>query len=110
MKMPRRSFMARSTASPLDRQLARVRRRLFLQSFLELLAWGWLVALVLAVGWFLAQPYLLADALPWYRWAVLGGAVGSATLAAGVLALLRRPSPVEAALSLDERFNLKERV
>ena len=51
--------MARPTASPLERQLARVRRSLFLQSFLELLAWGWLVALVMAVGWILAQPYLL---------------------------------------------------
>jgi hypothetical protein len=102
--------MARSTTSPLDRQLARVRRRLFLQQLLDLLAWGWVTALVLAAGWFLAEPYALKETPPWSRWGVLGGAVGLASFLAGVLAWLRRPSAVEAALSLDERFGLKERV
>jgi hypothetical protein len=94
----------------LDRQLARVRRRLFLQTLFEMLAWGWAGALALTAGWFLAQPYLMPDAPAWYRWAVLGGTAGAAALGAVLLAVLRRPSPVVAALSLDERFNLKERV
>jgi hypothetical protein len=101
--------MPRSTAAPLDRQLARVRRRLFLQQLLVLLVWAWVGALAAGVAWFLAQPYLLRDALPWYRWAALGGAAGVATLGAVALAVWRAPSPVVAALSLDERFGLKER-
>ncbi|HZY90558.1 MAG TPA: hypothetical protein VFE78_37395 [Gemmataceae bacterium] len=101
--------MPRSTATPLDRQVARVRRRLFLQSLLVLLVWACVGALAVGVAWFLAQPYLVRDALPWYRWAVLGGAAGVATLAAVALAVWRAPSPVVAALSLDERFGLKER-
>lgn len=101
--------MPRSSATPLERQVARVRRRLFLQSLLVLLVWAWVGALAVGVAWFLAQPYVQRDALPWYRWAVLGGAAGVATLGAVALAVWRRPSPVVAALSLDERFGLKER-
>ena len=101
--------MPRPTAAPLERQVARVRRRLFLQSLLGLLVWAWAGALLVGVAWFLAQPYLLRDALPWYRWAVLGGTAGVATLGAVALAVWRAPSPVAAALSLDERFGLKER-
>jgi hypothetical protein len=102
--------MSRSTRSPLDRQLARVRRRLFVQGLLGALAWCWASALALAAGWFLAEPYLVKGAPAWCRWAVLGGLLGAGTLLALVLAALRAPSAVEAALSLDERFNLKERV
>jgi hypothetical protein len=102
--------MARSPVTPLDRQLARARRRLFLQTLLEVLAWGWVGALALTAGWFLAQPWLVPDAPAWYRWAVLAGTAGAAALGAVALAVLRRPSPVAAALALDERFHLKERV
>jgi hypothetical protein len=101
--------MARSTPTPLERQLGRVRRRLFGEGLLEALAWGWAGALVLAVAWFLAQPYLLTDAPVVLRWYVLGGAAATGTLAAVGWALLRAPSAVAAALDLDQRFGLKER-
>jgi hypothetical protein len=94
----------------LDRQVARVRRRLFLQGLLEALVGAWLGALVLAAGWFLAGPYLQPDAASWLRWAIAGGIVAIATLLAVVLSARRMPSRVAAALALDERFNLKERV
>jgi hypothetical protein len=97
-------------ASALARQVRRVRRRLFLGSLLALAAWGWVAALAVAAGWFLAQPWLLPSAEPWVRWAVLGGLVGAGSLAGVVLAICRAPSPIAAALSLDERFALKERV
>ncbi len=96
--------------STLDRQVSRVRRRLFLGSLLALVAWGWVTALGGAVGWFLAQPYFIADPPVWLRWAVLGGLTGVATLAAVVLAIRRAPSAVNAALTLDDRFALEERV
>jgi hypothetical protein len=102
--------MARTTPTPLDRQLGRVRRRLFVQTLLAALAWGWAGALVLGVGWFLAQPCLLLDAPAALRWYVLGGAAAAGTLAAVAWGLLRAPSAVAAALDLDQRFGLKERV
>ena len=114
-------------ASTLDRQVGRVRLRMFLGSLLASVAWSWVAVLAVAVCWFLSQPYLMPNApawlarssLPWREagwqsWlslsAVLAGLGGVATLVAIVLTALRAPTPVAAALSLDERFALKERV
>src|SRR5207244_10574006 len=47
---------------------------------------------------------------PWVDWAVGDGAFALATLIAVGLALRKAPSAVDAALSLDQRFNLRERV
>jgi hypothetical protein len=102
-------MMARSYAMPLDRQVARVRRRLFLQALLDVLVWSWFGALVLAVGWFLAEPYLRPGAAS-LRWEVAGGLCGAGAILAVVLAVCHRPSALVAALVLDERFQLKERV
>jgi hypothetical protein len=102
--------MARSLATPLARQVSRVRRRLFLQSLLERLIGFWVVAIVSTMAWFLVQFYLVPEAPTWLRWSVFGGLMGAATLASVSLAILRAPSPVVAALALDQHFNLKERV
>jgi hypothetical protein len=102
--------MASSLPPILHRQLARVSRRLFAQTLLDCLVWCWAVALVLSVGWFLLQPYAVAAAPEWLRWAVAGGAVGAGTLLAVALAVVWTPSRLAAALLLDERFGLKERV
>jgi hypothetical protein len=89
--------------------LARVRRRLFLQTLLHALAAGWAAALAAACAWFLALPHLLPGAAPWQRWAAPAAALGVATLAAAAWALRRRPTLLAAALALDERFGLRER-
>ena len=102
--------MALTTASPLVRQVARVRRRLFLQVLVRALAWSWFAALALAVVWFLVQPLLFQTAPDWLRWTVLGGCVVIGTGAGAVLAVMRRPTAVQAALALDAEFRLKERV
>jgi hypothetical protein len=94
----------------LRRQVARARRRLFLQLLLHTLVRCWIVALFVAVGWFLAEPFVVGYDWPSLRWIVLGGTVAVASLLAAALALWRTPSPVVAALTLDERFQLKERV
>ncbi|MBL8796654.1 MAG: hypothetical protein JNM56_22320 [Planctomycetia bacterium] len=93
-----------------DRQLGRVNRRLFLQVFLNRLVWCWTAALVLALVWFLLQPFLFPKAEEWVRWSVAGGLLALASLVTGVLAALAAPSRVTAALELDDRFGLKERV
>ncbi|HXG11550.1 MAG TPA: hypothetical protein VNK04_17480 [Gemmataceae bacterium] len=102
--------MARSTSSPLERQVAHVGRRLFMQVFLDRLFGCWTGALVLSAVWFLVQPFVVPAPSDWLRWAVAGGAVGAATVLALLWAVLRRPSPVLAALALDEKFALRERV
>jgi hypothetical protein len=102
--------MVRSSMTPLDRQVARVRRRLFAQRLLEMLAASWISVLVLSAGWFLLEPYLLTNAAEWYRWAVVGGLMGAGTVMACALAVLRMASRIDAALTLDELFHLQERV
>jgi hypothetical protein len=102
--------MAAATPSELRRQIARVNRRLFVQSLLDALIACWAGALLLAAAWCVAEPHVAGGSLPWLRWAVAGGIAGLATLAAVVFAIVRRPSPLDAALSLDERFGLKERI
>lgn len=101
--------MTRAAPSPLVRQVARARRRLFLQDLLERTVRAWVGALTLAAVWFLVQPFVVPEAEPWLRWAVLGGLAGAATVAAIVWSVLRLPSRVAAALELDRRFQLKER-
>jgi hypothetical protein len=95
---------------PLHRQLARVSRRLFLQRLVDGLAWCWTGALVLAAGWLLVEPLIPGDRADWVRWAVAGGLGLAATLLAVLWAMLRAPDKLAAALTLDERFGLKERV
>lgn len=102
--------MARSSAKLLDHQLACVRRRLFLQTLLQMLIWCWLVSLAGAAAWFLAEPYAVHDAAPSLRWMIAGSLLGAGAVLAVVLAGVRTPSRIAAALALDERFNLKERV
>ncbi len=102
--------MASPIPSLLDRQVARVRRRLFLQTLLNTVMACWSGAFLLAVVWFLVQPWVLADPVSWLRWAIAGSLLGLATVLALVLAVWRAPPRLSAALSLDERFGLKERV
>jgi hypothetical protein len=103
--------MTKRESSPLHRQLRRVHRRLFLQTLLDYLAWGWTGALAAAAVWFLVeQPYLFAQPPAWQRWAVAGGLFAVGTVLAVVLAWLRSPSRVSAALEVDQKFGLKERV
>jgi uncharacterized coiled-coil DUF342 family protein len=102
--------MAKVNLSPLQRQIAHVSRRLFLQTVLACLLWCWAGSLIVIAGWFLLQPHLFPALTSGWRLGVAGGLLGIGTLVAMVLSVLRAPSRVAAALLLDERFALKERV
>jgi hypothetical protein len=102
--------MSKPTLTAVEMQIRRVTRRLFVQAFLDRLVWCWAGALALAAAWLLAQPLLLPTVADWLGWAVAGGLVFLATVLAAGLACLAAPSRLAAALALDERFALRERV
>jgi hypothetical protein len=94
----------------LQNQLNRASRRLFARTLLNACNWCWAIGLLLAAVWFLAQPYLITQPAEWLRWAVAGGLMGLATVAACVIAFVRAPSKIDVALMMDKTFGLKERV
>jgi hypothetical protein len=102
--------MASSVPSVVQRQVARVSRRLFFRTFLDALVWCWVGALVVSAGWLLAQPYAVASPPWWLGWSVTAAALAVGTLLALLVAVLRSPSRLDAALLLDEKFALRERV
>jgi hypothetical protein len=102
--------MASAKLPPLQRQVGRVHRRLVLQSVLNTLVICWVGAILLAAGWFLLQPWVLEQPAAWLRWAVAGGLLALGTMVGIVLGIMRAPSKLAAALSLDAEFGLKERV
>ena len=102
--------MAKTSLSPLYKQLARVHRRLLWQSLVNSLVWFWAGSILLAAVWFLVQPLILEQPPVWLRWVVAGSLVGAATVLAVVVGALRAPSRLAAALSLDSEFDLRERV
>jgi hypothetical protein len=93
-----------------DLQVGRARRRLFLQTVLRSCAAAWSVALLVSVGWMLAEPYFISAPAPWLRWVVTGGTMGAATAAAVWFTFRRTPSRTAAAISIDQLFGLRERV
>ena len=102
--------MDNPTRSLVERQVRRVRRRLFIVTVLHSLALCWSAALLASALWFLVRPFLFEGTDDVWRWTVPGVLLGLGTLAGIVLATMRTPNFVAAALALDERFALRERV
>jgi hypothetical protein len=102
--------MPATPVSVVQSQVAKVSRRLFAQLLLDNFVWCWAAALLCSAVWFLAQPWLLGTLDEWVRWAIAGGVFVVSTAIGIGLSSRRAPSPVAAALELDQRFNLKERV
>ncbi len=95
----------------LRKQVLRAHRRLSLQRFLSVLSWSLFATLMLAAI-AIAIPKVWALPVDVGRWTVgwFIGAVVAGALIAIVYAFVARRSPLEAAIEIDRRFGLKERV
>lgn len=95
----------------LRRQVREAQRRLIAQQLLTAVIWSVSVALaVAALGILLRKVWALpVEGQTWF-WSWIAGAVGLGLLTAGLSTWLRRRGPLEAAVELDRRFGLKERV
>jgi len=92
----------------LHKQVRRARRRLAMQRFLSVLGWCWLATLLVALGLIVAgkiwPPLGLAD------WIWAAGALVLGLLAAAAWTAATSGCPIHAAMEIDHRFGLKERV
>ncbi len=95
----------------LKRQVAIAYRRLLIQRFLGLLAWSWFATLLVAAV-AVAIPKLFPLELDSFVWSAswIGGAVLVGLVVAAVWTYATRLGPLEAAIEIDRRFGLKERV
>jgi hypothetical protein len=95
----------------LRQQVAIAYRRLLVQRFLAVAAWSWFATLLAAAGAIaVAKKFPLGvDSVAWsVSW--IGGALGAGLIIAGIWTYLTRQSRLEAAIEIDRRFGLKERV
>src|SRR5262245_57222785 len=95
----------------LKKQVAKARRRMSIQHFLAALGWCLFATLIVASIAIGVQKWLLADinGAKWATW-WLAGAVGGGLLAAAVWTWWARLAELDAAMEIDRRFGLKERI
>jgi hypothetical protein len=92
-----------------DRPISRVWRRMRFQRFLAALVWCWCVCLALtAVA--IAVEKLTQRNIPGADWVPFAVAGGLGVLVAAVIASLTGPSRVDAAVAIDQKFHLNERL
>ncbi len=97
-------------ASPLESRIRQVRRRLFSQVLLNRIGLAWGCALAIGLIWFLAGPFVAPGEPDYLKWTILAAAAGLGTAIAIGSAYRSSPTPLMAALAIDHRFDLKERV
>ncbi len=95
----------------IKRQVKSARRRLILQQFLSVVPWTLFATLLLAFCAIGATKiwHVDLDQSIW-TWSWIGGSVGVGVLIAGIWTYFVRYDTLDAAIEIDRRFGLKERV
>jgi hypothetical protein len=95
----------------IKRQVSVAHRRMVTQRFLGIVTWS-LFATLLAAALGMAAPKIWPldiESIVWARiW--IGGGLGAGLLLAGVWTYFVRRSPLDAAIEIDRRFHLQERI
>ncbi len=95
----------------ITRQVGRAHRRLVFQQFLFVVGWSLFATLLIAVVG-MAVPRIWAlplDRQAW-DWSWIGGGIAAGFVVAGVWTWLIRRSKLDAAIEIDRRYGLKERI
>ena len=92
-------------------QVRRARRRLVVEQFFSWLIWSSFTALALAAIAIAVPQLVVVENLPanWTKWCLAVAAAGSLQ-AAGVATYIKRRTALDAAMEIDRRYDLRERV
>jgi tetratricopeptide (TPR) repeat protein len=95
----------------IKRQVGRAQRRLVLQQFLMVIGWSLFATLLIAVvGLAIPRLWVLNVIKDTWDWSWIGGGIAAGLLVASVWTYIIRRTKLDAAIELDKRFGLKERV
>jgi hypothetical protein len=95
----------------IQRQVRKARRRLNGQQFLHVVIWSLTIALTIAlVGLAIPRVMILSVQPDVWTWSWIGGGASLGILAGWFIAFWQRRNDLQAAIELDRRFGLKERV
>ena len=95
----------------LKKQVIRAHRRLSFQRFLLVLVWSLFATfMIAAIAIMVPKLWALSVRPDLWTWSWLGGALAAGCLMAGVWAWCTRRNMLDAAIEIDQRFGLKERV
>ena len=95
----------------IKRQVNRAQRRLIGQQFLSIVVWSLFATLLLAaIGLALPKIWVMPVKADAWNYGWLGGSLAVGLVIAAVWTYLVRRSSIDAAIELDRRFGLKERV
>jgi hypothetical protein len=95
----------------IKRQVARARRRMNLAEFLRLVSWSLTTALAVAlIGLAIPRIWAIGVAADVWNWSWIGGAACTGLVVGWIIAFVRRRGDLDAAIELDRRYGLKERV
>src|SRR5437773_1407296 len=95
----------------IKRQVGRAQRRLVLQQFWRVCGWSLFATLLLAsVGLAIPRLWVLSIDQRMWDWSWIGGGVGVGLLTAAIWTYVIRRTGLDAAIEIDRRFGLKERV
>ena len=95
----------------IKRQVGRAHRRLVLEQFLRVIGWSLFATLaVAAIGLAVPRLWIINVQQQAWDWSWIGGGIAAGFLVAGIWTYFIRRSRLEAAIEIDRRFGLKERV
>src|SRR5262245_58382756 len=95
----------------IKRQVGRARRRLVLAQFLRVFGWSLFATLLIAaIGLAIPRLWVLSLNQQVWDWSWIGGGIGIGLLMAAVWTYAIRRTRLDAAIELDRRYGLKERV
>jgi hypothetical protein len=95
----------------IKRQVVRAQRRLVLGQFLRVLGWSLFTSLLIAaIGLAIPRLWVLHVQPQVWDWSWIGGGIGVGLLMAAMWTYVIRRSRLDAAIELDRRYGLKERV